>query len=396
MTGLGDQQDVCQPLPRPPSGGGGEGEKTRRVVGCMTGTSLDGLDCALVEITGRGLSMRATFVRGNSVDLGALKPRLRAIADQVPVTAGEVAGVMRDFAILHADAVRELLAGESCDLVCVHGQTVFHKPPLSWQLFQPAPLAQSLRVPVVYDLRQADLALGGQGAPITPIADWVLLRDLAPAAVVNLGGFCNVTHLARPRPLRSGTPDLFSDIAQIEARDVCACNQLLDAVARACLGTPFDTDGKAALTGRTDDDALCDLEDLVWEQMQQRRSLGTGDELELWVARHRGRVSPADLCATACESVAAAISGVVQDEETILLAGGGVRNAALVRFLSRMNSDAAVKPLSAVGLPAEFREAACFALLGALCQDRVPITLPQVTTLPAGVAAPLSGVWAFP
>lgn len=392
MTESGGQHEVRQPLPDPPP----SAEGVRRVIGCMTGTSLDGLDCALVEISGHGLSMRAKFVRGNSVDLGAVKPRLRAVADQAPVTAGDIAGVMRDFALLHADAVRELLAGETCDLVCVHGQTVFHKPPLSWQLFQPAPLVRALQVPVVYDLRQADLAMGGQGAPITPVADWVLFRDRAPAAVVNLGGFCNVTHLARPRARKSGESEDCSDIARIEARDVCACNQLLDAVARACLGTPFDTGGKAALTGRTDDDALCDLEDLVSEQMQQHRSLGTGDELELWVARHRGRVSPADLCATACESVAAAISGTVENEETILLAGGGARNAALVRFLSRMNSHAVVQPLSAVGVPGEFREGACFAVLGALCQDRVPITMPQVTKLPAGVAAPLSGVWAFP
>lgn len=395
MTEQGDQQDVCQPLPGPPPGG--EGDERRRVVGCMTGTSLDGLDCALVEIAGRGLSMRATFVRGNSMDLGALKPRLRAIADQVPVTAGEVAGVMRDFAVLHADAVRNLLAGEACDLVCVHGQTVFHKPPLSWQLFQPAPLVRALQVPVVYDLRQADLALGGQGAPITPIADWILFRRIHdPMIVVNLGGFANYTqwftalfpdedhgsHIgwpARPLDIRGG--------------DICACNQLLDQLARERLGRSFDEDGRVAASGVADPAVVRSLVALLENQARTGRSLGTGDELHKWTDGVVNLPAPTVL-RSACDAIGNTIAQRAFDLP-VLLAGGGVRNAALVGAV-RAACRFPVTTTDTVGIPAEFREAVCFAVLGALCQDRVPITLPQVTKLPAGVAAPLSGVWAFP
>src|SRR5690349_11659226 len=138
----------------------------RRVVGCMTGTSIDALDASLVEIDGHGLAMRAKPVRNLTRDLGDLAPRLRALAEQQPMTAGQIAAIARDFALLHASAILELLAGEKADLICVHGQTVFHQPPLSWQLMQPAPIAQAVGCPVVYDLRQADLAAGGQGAPI--------------------------------------------------------------------------------------------------------------------------------------------------------------------------------------------------------------------------------------
>ena len=111
------------------------------------------------------------------------------------------------------------------DLVVAHGQTVFHAPPASWQLLNAAPIARAVRAPVVFDLRQADLAAGGQGAPITPLADWIMLRAHGPAAagraIVNLGGFCNVTIL----PSGAGPEG-------VRGMDVCPCNHLLDGVAR--------------------------------------------------------------------------------------------------------------------------------------------------------------------
>jgi len=364
------------------------------VIGCMTGTSLDGLDCALVEISGRGLSMRATFLRGHSMDLGALKPRLRAIADQVPITAGEAAGVMRDFALLHADAVRDLLAGGACDLVCVHGQTVFHKPPLSWQLFQPAPLVQALRVPVVYDLRQADLSLGGQGAPITPLADWVFFGEqIAPATIVNLGGFCNITTYPEWHLCEDHERSHEDRVRLIQARDVCACNQLLDAVARVHLARPFDVDGAAAMRGMPREDIFSRLVSILTSQVDEGRSLGTGDELTRLVAS-LSAPRPEDIARSACEAIAEVVCGRSGVVHAAILAGGGTRNRALVRAFQQRAPH--VRASGDFGLPVEFREAACFAVLGALCQDRVPITLPQVTKLPAGVAAPLSGVWAFP
>lgn len=392
--------------------------KLRRVVGCMTGTSLDGLDASLVEIEGEGLAMRARVVRSLSRGLGEVGPRLRAIAEQNPVTAGEVASVSRDFALLHASAILELLAGERADLVCVHGQTVFHKPPLSWQLMQPAPIANAVGCPVVYDLRQADLAAGGQGAPITPIADWVLFGDLPGfTAIVNLGGFCNITRLPAPgmtgldakgRSIcespdaieaicRTAPPrasrDLGSEVALIQALDVCACNQLLDEVARKLLKAPFDEDGHAASSGQVHSGALTDLHGILRAQSLSKRSLGTGDELVEWISRYRAHVAGPDLAATACEGIAQTVADVLAgDASHVLIAGGGVHNAALVRAIFSCGT-ARVEATDQHGVPAAYREAICFAVLGALCQDKVPITIPAVT----GVAkAPLSGAWVYP
>jgi anhydro-N-acetylmuramic acid kinase len=360
----------------------------RRVVGCMTGTSIDGIDAALVEIDGTGLAMKPKFVRGVSHDLDTVRDSLRRLADQQPTTAGEVASAMRDFALVHVKAIRELLQGETCDLICVHGQTVFHRPPLSWQLMQPAPIAREFKSPVVFDLRAADIAAGGQGAPITPIADRILW-GAGGQAIVNLGGFCNITVLPKATP--DAPPFSAQELGPIRALDVCPCNHLLDAIARKLWNTPYDDGGEKALKGNPHHEALEDLEGIFASQAGRKRSLGSGDESLEWISRWRAHVEAADLAATACEAIAAAISQSAGVVSRFLLAGGGAKNAAIVRALGGHRTER-VEPLP--DDLATFREAMSFAILGALCQDRVPITLPQVTGAPS--PAPVSGAWVYP
>lgn len=359
----------------------------RLVIGCMTGTSIDGIDAALVRINGIGLAMRAEFVRGVSLDFAEpLKTDLRAIANQEPVTASDIATANDALTRLHAAAVEQLDAGP-VELVCCHGQTVYHAPPLSWQMFSPSLLATLTSTPVVCDLRQADLAVGGQGAPITPIADWVLFRDEAERrAVVNLGGFCNITLLPAGG---SAGPD------GVRGMDVCACNQLLDVIARRVMDVAFDAGGEQALAAEPDHDATDDLIGVLAAQGAGRRSLGTGDEATAWVTRHWRHglgLSGGVLAASACEAIGHAIGQATRECDRIVLAGGGVRNAALKRAIAgnalcpvMTTADVAAK------VPIEFREAVCFGVLGALCADRVPITLQQVTGASRAV---ISGVWA--
>ena len=142
----------------------------RVIAGCMTGTSIDAVDCALVEVAGRGLGMSARVAGFASRPLGGLAAATRALADQQPMTAGEIAALARDLALLHVEALRELLGSRHVDLIVVHGQTVYHKPPLTWQLVNPAVIAHGLGAAVLSDLRSADVAAGGEGAPITPLA----------------------------------------------------------------------------------------------------------------------------------------------------------------------------------------------------------------------------------
>lgn len=356
----------------------------------MTGTSLDGLDVSLVEISGHGLDITARPMRHLSRPLGAVAAPLRALAEQHPLTAGDIARLMHDFAELHALAILELLADDKADLVCIHGQTVYHKPPLSWQLLQPAPVARAVNCPVVCDLRAADLAAGGQGAPITPIADWILYRHLIGDAdrldIVNLGGFCNITSLAR-----NGDPR--HALSRIHAGDVCACNQILDAAARSLLRHPFDENGASAASGQVHDEALEDLLGVMRARQLPGRSLGTGDELTDWLARHRHQIQAPDLLHTACVAIAetigqylAALPGV---PGAVMLAGGGAKNRALVAALASA-SPGLVSPLPG----GDSREPDCFAILGALCHDRVPITLPHITGCAS--PAPIAGTWLVP
>ena len=188
-------------------------DSARFIAGCMTGTSLDGLDVALAEVRGRGVDLEAKLlgtigrplddVRGPLLDLarGAAAPPINYLR------AGRRLGE------LHADAIaalcaRDLAHGATLDFVTAHGQTIWHAPDerLSWQLLDPWPIVRRLGVPVCHDLRQADLIAGGQGAPITPVADAILYRDAGTATIVNLGGICNVTELdpAAPRGVRGG------------------------------------------------------------------------------------------------------------------------------------------------------------------------------------------------
>lgn len=369
--------------------GGREGG-TRRVVGCMTGTSLDGIDAALVEVEGAGFEMRARFVRGVARPLGEVGSVLRRLASGDAMAAAEIAAASHGFSMLHLATIRELLGNERCELVCVHGQTVVHAPPVSWQLMQAAPIAFGLGVPVVHDLRQMDLAAGGQGAPITPLADWIMLRDVAaPWAVVNLGGFCNVTACTL-----AGPPDV-----GVMAADLCACNQILDDVARRLLRVPFDDCGAAATSGEVHEEAMIDLDGIIAAQSGARRSLGTGDECAEWVSRWRLRAGARDLARTACEVIGATIGESLRDRfgnpERIYLAGGGVQNTALVRAI-RASSVGEVAMLDESGTPGAYREAACFAVLGALCADRVPITLARVTGMTGVGASPISGAWVMP
>jgi 1,6-anhydro-N-acetylmuramate kinase len=262
----------------------------------------------------------------------------------------------------------------------VHGQTVFHKPPVSWQMLTPSVIAHALGAPVVCDLRAADLAAGGQGAPMTPIADWVFFRgDGSRTAIVNLGGFCNITLLGG------------GGIESIAGSDVCPCNQLLDAIARKLFFVPYDESGGRAAAGQVHEESLGDLEGILAAQRSGRRSLGTGDEALEWLSRWRAHVRAEDLGATACEGIGHAIAVAVGDASRVLLAGGGAKNAALVSAI-RGNATAPVAVLE--GGLAEYREAAAMSVLGALSRDRVAVTLPRVT----GVAepAPVAGVWVFP
>jgi len=358
----------------------------------MTGTSIDGLDVALVAIEGHGLGMKASVVRCLSRSLGKLAESLRMLAEGKPLSAGLIAETARDISLFHLELLQELIGEDRVDLVAVHGQTVFHAPPLSWQLINPTVIAIGLGVPVVSDLRAADLASCGHGAPITPLADFVLFRAAGESrCVVNLGGFCNCTLLPRC-PAAVSAEDTAAWATEIIGFDVCVCNQLLDNISRQLFKTPFDADGKRAASGIIQPEFYEDLLFRLESQATDARSLGTGDELRDWIDAYRDRYSPEDLARSACAAIAETIIRRTSSHDRLILSGGGVRNRTLVSEI-RQRAGVPVELSDSYGVNASHREAAAMAVLGALCRDRVPITLPQVT---GTTSPPISGTWVLP
>jgi 1,6-anhydro-N-acetylmuramate kinase len=356
----------------------------------MTGTSIDGIDLAVARIDGAGLTMRATLLAERSAPLGPLAERLRAAANQHPMPASEFAAIARELGVLHARESVELLRSAGIprvDLAALHGQTVFHRPPESWQLLNAHPVALALQCDVVFDLRGADLALGGQGAPLTPLADWILFRTAHPRAIINLGGFANATFLPADDD-RTHT----QQVAAIRGADLCACNQLLDHAARSAINKPYDSGGAVAAGGTRNDAAFAGLRALLAPRADGR-SLGTGDEFFAWVDRYTPHLTPADLLATAADATGEAIGSALRASgvHDAIVAGGGARHGRLCAAIA-IAANCKVIASSDLGVPVSCREALEWAILGALAADGLDIALPAVTQRASTGLIP-SGTW---
>lgn len=414
--------------------------RIRHIIGCMTGTSLDGLDAALVRIDGTGLDMRATLlgVESRPFDEG-LRSMLLSLAEGEPAPAMTYLRASRQLGTLHADVCESLASravpapvpdsdipapaalatppaldrpsppgttglGTSrlaegkrvaIDFVVAHGQTICHAPDnplggISWQLFDPWPIVRRMGVPVCYDLRQADLIAGGQGAPITPLADSILYPD--HDLIFNLGGICNATWLRDDHPRHP------PDLRDVRGYDLCPCNLLLDGLAAALLpGERYDPDGRHAAAGTSRRRVVKAIRRSI--EATDLKSMGRESLKPGWVQRvlrANPAASPQDTLASAVECIASLLSGFVMGTEEIqlriVLAGGGARNRCLVENLRvDLSVHGTVTLSDDLGIPCEAREAVAFAVLGALSHDGVPITLPQVT----GAEQPgVAGTWA--
>jgi anhydro-N-acetylmuramic acid kinase len=348
----------------------------RMVVGCMSGTSADGIDAAAVRVAGHGLDATHETVAFASVPYGTLADPVRALQRGSAMTAAQIASLSRDLALLHAELIRSMVAqsGEP-DLVVMHGQTVHHAPPLSWQLASPSVVAAAVGCDVISDLRAADLAEGGQGAPITPLSDWLLMRDRSPAprtrAIINLGGFCNATIL--PAGADPGSTAGF---------DVCLCNQLLDHACVSRTGEPFDDGGVRAMRGRPDAAVSERITHHLGRQHGAGKSLGSADEC-IGLADLASGLEPDDALATVADAIAHAIADIVGGHAAAqwFAAGGGTRNAALMRALAQRAATcgAALGTTDSLGIAPQAREAVAMAALGAAAADGTCITLASVT-----------------
>jgi anhydro-N-acetylmuramic acid kinase len=353
-------------------------------IGLMSGTSLDGVDAALVRI---GPRARVTLMAFLS-DPYPADERRRILETITHGGARELADLNVWLGERFAGVVKRLLrqahvAPGEVTLIASHGQTVWHEPGrATLQLGDPAVLAERFGVTVVSDFRSRDVAAGGQGAPLVPIADALLFgHPRAPRALLNIGGMANVTWV----PCR-GTVD------GVLAFDTGPGIAVLDAVVRAVRpDLPFDVDGALAAQGRAQDAVVDEL--LAHPFFAQRPPKSTGRELfgEEFAARLSERTralapgaTPADVIATALALTVRSIAGQLgcwlpPGGAELLVSGGGARNPTLMRDLAARLPAWKVRPFTNAFFDGDAKEAVAFAFLGWLTLQRKAGNVPAAT-----------------
>jgi anhydro-N-acetylmuramic acid kinase len=362
-----------------------------RVLGLMSGTSVDGVDAVLASFSGRPDRPRWQLHASASIPYPAdLRRRLLGAGQGTPLTAAEFLELAEGVTETQAEAARACDPQRHARLVGCHGQTVWHRPPsdgrrgASWQLLQGPLLAELLGRPVVFDFRSADLALGGEGAPLVPAADAALLGHVGGwRALLNLGGIANLTLLPPGMGPERDQP--------VRGWDCGPANTLLDlAVARFSEGRlTYDDGGAWARRGRVDEEAIAGwLREPYFEQEPPkstgREMFGQADvDRRLADLQTRWpKLEPADALATLGAFTAAVIArDLARGPRPIelLVAGGGARNGFLIDQLVRRCRGMRVRPLAELGIDEQQREALAFALLAWWHHRRHPGSLPSVT-----------------
>ena len=352
-------------------------ERPSLLVGLMSGTSLDGMDAALVRFTG---PTRAELVAFSSrpydrderarvraaVEGRAAAPALARLHVLIAEWAAEAVQ-----AVLHAGGIR----ADEVDGIAFPGQTIWHEPPfVSWQLGEPAVLAEAFGVRVVSGFRARDVAAGGQGAPLVPMADLLLFSDAERKRVLlNLGGMANITLV----------PGGGRETGAI-AFDTGPGMAIIDAVAhRVDESLSCDLDGRLAAAGTVNEAVLREL--LADPYFQDAPPKSTGRERfgDAYAGALYARAAGADAVATAVEltarSVADAVGRWAGDAREVVVSGGGVHHPGLMASLARHLAPIPVRRFDTLFFDGDAKEAVAFALLGYLTLHGQPGNLPAAT-----------------
>jgi anhydro-N-acetylmuramic acid kinase len=356
-------------------------------IGVISGTSMDGIDVALIRSDAEAVveaGPGATFSYPKAV-----AQRLRAVV----ANQGEAEKPQRELERLvtnaHVAAVeafqkRFSIARETVALIGLHGQTILHRPRegLTRQLCDGARAAAALGIDVVCDFRSADVAAGGEGAPLAPVYHAAIAADLGrPLMMLNWGGVGNVTYLGVE--------------SEIVAFDTGPANALIDDFFISRRGQAFDENGVVAASGRVDSRALETFMSDPYFDRPAPKSLDRNhfSALAACVAHLSDADGAATLSAFTVEATAAALKHVPQAPARWLVCGGGRLNLNLMRRLAQ-RLQVSVEPIEAIGFDGDSIEAQCFAYLALRSRRGMPLSFPTTT----GVPTPMTGgvFWAAP
>lgn len=355
-------------------------------IGLMSGTSLDGVDVALIETDGERIG--AFGPTGYRPYSNSERDLLRtALLDAIAMTARDARpGALADAEALvtraHIEAVETFLKAnnltrEAIDVVGFHGQTVLHRPEqkLTVQIGDGQALAKALGIPVVFDLRAADVAAGGQGAPLVPVYHRALVRMLnraGPTVVVNIGGVSNITYI---------------DGEILIACDTGPGNALLDDFMLRRTGEAVDRDGRTATNGRVDVNWIARGLSRPFFAKPPPKSLDRNDFAALSVDGMTTEDGAATLTAFSAASIAMIAAALPKIPASWIVIGGGANNPTLMRMLTERLAPAAVLRGNDLGWSGDAIEAQAFAYMAVRSVIGLPLTFPGTT----GVPAPLTG-----
>jgi anhydro-N-acetylmuramic acid kinase len=363
----------------------------------MSGTSADGIDVALVRLLGRGFRTRLELLQHEHYPFPA--PVRRTILEVMNATAAVSDLARLNFLLgeLYAAAIlrTQQRAKLTADLIGCHGQTIYHQGEpkiylgrrlaVTWQTGEGAIIAARCGAPVVSDFRPADMARGGQGAPLVPFADYLLYRHRRRGRLIqNLGGIANLTAI----PTRA-TPE------QVIAFDTGPGNMLIDAVTEQLFGQRYDRDGRIAARGTALETLVSELLRLPFFRRKPPRTAGReefGRDFLRHFLRRCGRARDEDIVATATLLTARSIGEAVRFLNAgkrkppgafreMIVSGGGAKNRTLMRMIERELEPFGTRLRTSddFGLPSEAKEAVAFAVLAYQTWRRQPANLPSAT-----------------
>ncbi len=357
------------------------GMKQRELyIGVMSGTSMDGVDTALVSISGNKISLIA---HGEHPMPNSLKQSLLNVCIGQATDLKAIGEIDHQLGHLFADAVLDLLerSGYSAkDITAVgnHGQTVFHQPtgssPFTMQLGDANVIATKTGIQTIADFRRKDMALGGQGAPLVPAFHHTIFKASSSSVIVlNIGGIANISVLRPNHP--------------VLGYDTGPGNMLMDAWVDKHLNQKFDRDAQFAKQGSTHEPLLEQL--LRNAYFEQRPPKSTGRELFNlpWLEKQLSQfthLSPEDVQCTLCEFTATTIANEVNryhlgTEPELLVCGGGACNPLIMERLTRLLPNWNVASTDSKGVSADYMEAMAFAWLAQRRIHNLPSNLPEVT-----------------
>lgn len=378
------------------------------VAGVMSGTSADGVDVAVVRVTpGDNGAPRIKLLvhRGFAYPKAVREAVLRAMNAEA-MSVAEISLLHWRLGEIYADCVQKTLGDEKLALVGMHGQTIYHQAVAekylgrdvrcTWQIGEASVVAERLRIPVVSDFRAADMAAGGQGAPLVPMLDYALFRSKTKNRVLlNLGGIANVSVIPAGAALDS-----------VLAFDTGPANMVVDALMQESFGVAFDRAGKTAAKGTVHRDVLREAMLHGYFAEVPPKTCGR-EQFGAWFVNRFQSVCAAkgmsaeDQVATATELTVASILDAygrfcwthmgtrapLAGATELIVAGGGVKNTFLLRRLRENLGPLGVEVLTAeqLGMASQAKEAIAFALLAWLSWHGMAGNVPSATGATRGV-----------